>query len=89
MRRLVTIVTLGLAIGFSSVTFASDYMDLYTKPIVRSEVKGETKGGNVEGSPMSFYTSPKEWSVTDSPATGERKADEGHLSVFGVQISLK
>ncbi len=89
MRRLVTIATLGLAISFSSVTFASDYMSLYTKPIVRSEVRNETKGGNVEGSPMSFYTSPKQWSVTASPATGEQKAEEGYISVFGVQISHK
>jgi hypothetical protein len=89
MRRLVTIATLGLAISFSSVTFASDYMSLYTKPIVRSEVRNEIKGGNVESNLMSFYTTPKEWSVTASPITGEQKPDERYISVFGVQISLK
>ncbi len=89
MRRLVTIATLGLALSFSSATFASDYMALYTKPEVKSEVRNDIKGGNVERNLMSFYTSPKEGSATASPVTGEQKADEGYISVFGVQISLR
>ncbi|MCI0453815.1 MAG: hypothetical protein L0Y68_02325, partial [Candidatus Dadabacteria bacterium] len=98
MKRLIAIITLGLAISFTSLksgvaidregmqltTFsppilicplpravilrqisqeinssAFDYMDLYTKPIAKSEVKNETKSGNVEKDLMSFYVSPK------------------------------
>jgi hypothetical protein len=40
MKRLIAITTLGLALSFSSVSFAFDYMDIYTKPAVKNEIKG-------------------------------------------------
>ncbi len=43
MRKLIAITTLGLALSFSSLSFAFDYMDLYTKPVVdaRTEITGQ------------------------------------------------
>ena len=46
MKRLIAMATLGLALSFSSVSLASDYMSLYTKPVAKSEVKNEIRGGN-------------------------------------------
>jgi hypothetical protein len=85
MRRLATIATLGLALSFSSLSFASDYMDLYTRPIAKSEVKDEAKGGNVERDFMSFYISPRSVN-TSGPLTAYQKSDDEYISVFGVQI---
>ncbi|MGH7889112.1 MAG: hypothetical protein ACRENF_01010, partial [Thermodesulfobacteriota bacterium] len=87
MRRLIAITTLGLVLS-TSVSFASDYMGTYTKPIVRSEVRNDIKGGNVEKDFTSFYTSSK---LANTPAslTTDQKTDDEHISVFGVQISLR
>jgi hypothetical protein len=67
MKRLIAITTLGLALSFSSLSFAFDYMDIYTKPVVKSEVKNEINGGNVEKDFISFYTSPKSVNTVASP----------------------
>ncbi len=87
MRRLIAITTLGLVLS-SSVSFASDYMGTYTKPIVRSEVRNDINGGNVEKDFTSFYTSSK---LTNTPEslTPDQKTDDQHISIFGVQISLR
>lgn len=85
MKKLVTIATLGFALSFSSVSFAGEYMDLYTNPAEKAEVSDEVKGADVERDSMSFYTSPKQ-STDTSNETAQQKADEG-ISVFGVQIS--
>jgi hypothetical protein len=66
-------------------------MDLYTKPIAKSEVNNETKGGNVEEHFMSFYTSPSFYSnpkSVNTPAlmTSDQKSDDEYISVFGVRI---
>jgi len=87
MRRLITIATLGLVLSFSSLSFASDYMNLYTKPIARNEVKNEIKDGNVEKDFTSFYTSPKPAS-TKAPLVSDQKTDEDYISAFGVRIAL-
>ena len=51
MRKLIAITTLGLALSFSSFSFAFDYMDLYTKPVVdaRTEITGEVTQINIGG----------------------------------------
>ena len=85
MKRLIAIGTLALALGFPSLSFASDYMDLYTKPIAKSEVNDKTKGGNVEKDFMSFYASPKS-ANTPGLLTADQKTDDEYISVFGVQI---
>ena len=87
MRRLVTIATLGLAFSFSSATFASDYMSLYTKQIVRSEVKSEIKGGNVESDFTSFYITPKSTNTVASPLTSNQGSYDEYVSAFGVRIT--
>ena len=86
MKRLIAITTLGLALGFSSLSFAFDYMDIYTKPVVKSEVKNEIKGGNVEKDFISFYTSPKSVNTVASPLIWSQRSDDEYISVFGVQI---
>ena len=89
MKKLVAIATVGLALGFSYTSFATDFMSTYTKPVSNNEVKTEIKAGSVEKDAMSFYTSPKKVvSTTSSQATG-RQAEEERFSVFGVQVSLR
>jgi hypothetical protein len=85
MKKLIAIGALGLALGLPSFSFASDYMDLYTKPMVRGEVKNEIKSGNLEKDFTSFYISPK---TANRPAalTSGQKPDEEYISIFGVQI---
>ena len=88
MKKLITIVTLGLALGLPSLSFASDYMALYTRPVVASEVKNEIKGGNVEKDFTSFYISPKEWSTETSFRAEQESEDRDTYIVFGVEILL-
>ena len=89
MKRFAAVTTIGLALGFSSLSYASDFMRLYTRPVSNNEVKTEIKAGSVEKDAMSFYTSPKKVvSTTSSQATG-RQAEEERFSVFGVQVSLR
>ena len=64
MKRLIAIATLGLAFSFSSLSFASDHMNLYTKPVAKSDVRNEAIGGSVERDFTSFYTSPKSSNTT-------------------------
>ena len=77
---------MGLALTFPSLSFASDYMDLYTKPVVKSETRNETNGGNVEKGFMSFYTTPKVANSTEPLVTADQKTDNDYISIFGVQI---
>lgn len=88
MKKLVAIATLGLALGLPSLSFASDYMALYTQPVVKSEVKDDIKGGNVEKDFTSFYISPKEWSTETSYRAGQESEDRDTYLVFGVEIPL-
>jgi thiol-disulfide isomerase/thioredoxin len=41
MKRLIAITTLSLAFNFPALSFAFDHMDLYTKPVAKSEVTNE------------------------------------------------
>jgi hypothetical protein len=87
MKRLIAIATLGLAFSFSSLSFASDHMDLYTGPVAKSDVKNEAIGGTVERDFMSFYTSPKQAS-TQSQLISDQSTNEDYTTVFGVRIAL-
>ena len=58
MKKLIAVTVAGLSLGFSALSFASDYMYLYTGRPAEHEVKSETNGGIVETGPMSFYLSP-------------------------------
>jgi len=88
MKRLIAITTLGLALGFSSLSFALDNYNVFgvQVPLVKSEVKNETKGGNVEKGYMSFYTNPKTVNAATPLITADQKTDDEYISVFGVQI---
>lgn len=87
MKKLISVVTLGLAISFSSLSFAFDYMDLYKKPIVKSEVSSRVNDGSVEKDFMSFYITPKGRNAVSSPVA-DQKTDKQYLLIFGVQIPL-
>jgi len=92
MKKLISITTLVLALSFPSLLFAFDYMDLYTKPIAKSEVNNETRGGNVEEDFMTLYTDPRfpanQLKSLSTPAyiTSDQKLDGEYISVFGVWI---
>jgi hypothetical protein len=86
MKKLIAITIIGLSLGFSAVSFASDYMDLYTNGPAVSELKSETNGGEIETSPMSFYLSPVKVHVNETLTTVEETGDENTLLVFGVRI---
>ena len=86
MKKLIAVTVFGLSLGFSALSFASDYMDLYTNGPAVCEVKSETKGGEVETSPMSFYLSPVKIHDNETLTTVEETSDENTLLVFGVRI---
>jgi len=86
MKKLIAVTVIGLSLGFSALSFASDYMDLYTDGPAVCEVKSETKGGEVETSPMSFYFSPVKTYDNETLTTVEETSDENTLLVFGVRI---
>lgn len=88
MKKLVVIAALGLSLGFSSLSFAADHMDLYAKNPSINAVKSAAKGGEIETSPMSFYLSPvKAYTYISTLRTAEEtENDENTLFVFGVGI---
>ena len=86
MKKLIAVTVFGLSLGFSAVSFASDYMDLYTNGPAVNEEKSETKGGDIETSPMSFYLSPIKVHNSGTLTTVEETRDEKTLLVFGVRI---
>ena len=86
MKKLIAVTVIGLSLGFSALSFASDYMDLYTNGPAVCELRSETKGGDVETSPMSFYLSPVKTHDNETLTTVEETSDENTLLVFGVRI---
>ena len=86
MKKLIAVTVLGLSLGFSALSFASDYMDLYTSGPAVNDVKSETKGGEVETSPMSFYLSPVKGHDNETLTRVEETDDENTILVFGVRI---
>jgi hypothetical protein len=86
MKKLIAVTALGLSLGFSALSSASDYMDLYTNGPAVSEVKGGTNGGEVETSPMSFYLNPVKGHDDETLTKIEETSDENTLLVFGVRI---
>jgi len=88
VKTLLTVMTLGLTLGLASLSSAADYMALYTGAPATEEVKTETRGGEVESSPMSFYLAPAKANIqNDSSKTAVRtESDENTLLVFSVRI---
>lgn len=87
MRNLFSITTLVLSLGLSVITFAQDYMDLYSNGPSGNEVQKEIRGGEVESSPMSFYLNPFKGNYEGALRTVEEsESDENTLLVFGVRI---
>lgn len=88
MKKSIAVMVLGLSLGVSSLSSASDYMDLYTNRPAVCEVKSETNGGVVETGPMSFYLSPVKVRAENETlrTTEETESDQYTLLVFGVRI---
>jgi hypothetical protein len=88
MKKLIAAAVLGLSFGVSSLSFASDYMDLYTNGPAAHELTSESNGGVVETSPMSFYLSPVKVSANSETVkiTEKTVSSEYTLLVFGVRI---
>lgn len=85
MKKLAAITAVGLVLGFSNASFASDYMSLYTQDSLSHEVSGDLKGGEIETTPMSFYVNPV-INETDSDLIMEAHNDENGILVFGIRI---
>lgn len=87
MKKLIAVTVVGFTLGFSSLTFASDHMDLYVNGPTVKEVNGQAKGGEVETSPMSFYLGDHNVRYTETLRTAaEVESNENTLTVFGVRI---
>ena len=86
MKKLAAITVLGLVLGFSNPSFASDYMGLYKKGSTVEGVSGEVRGGGIETSSMSFYLSPVSSDTDSDIRTEAAQNDENALLVFGIRI---
>jgi hypothetical protein len=87
MKKLIAVTVVGFTLGFSSLSFASDHMDLYVKGPTVKEAGSQAKGGEVETSPMSFYLGGHNVQNTETLRTAaEVESNENTLLVFGVRI---
>ena len=86
MKRLVAITALGVALGLSSTSYATDFMSLYTKPVAKTETRTEIKGPYVEKDHMSFYLNPTEENANTSIRVEGETNDDTTYIVFGVRI---
>ncbi len=86
MKKLVAITALGLALGFSNSSFASDYMGIYLSSPTAQDITTEISGGEVETNPMSFYLSPVKKGTGRDQTAKAADNDEPTLLVFGVSL---
>jgi hypothetical protein len=86
MKKLAAITALGLVLGFSNSSFASECMGLYTSSPSLQEATSEVRGGVVETSPMSFYLNPVSPETDSDIRTEAGDNDENALLVFGIRI---
>jgi hypothetical protein len=89
MKKLIAIASLGLALAFPSLSFASDYMELYTKPLAKDKVKNDIKGGDIERDFISFYISPKNAKPSSSFRAQQETEDRDSYIVFGVEVPVR
>jgi hypothetical protein len=89
MKRLMVIAGLGLALVLPSLAFATDYMELYTKPLAKNKVVNNVKGGDVEKDFISFYTSPKNAKPSPSFRAQRETEDRDSYIVFGVEVPVR
>lgn len=82
MKKLAAITVLGLALGFSSSSFA---VNIVAAPDTR-EVATEITGGKIETSPMSFYFEPVQKGTGRRQTAKAADYDEPTLFVFGVRL---
>jgi hypothetical protein len=89
MKKLIAIATLGLTLGFSSLSLADSYVFGVKVPVVKNEVKNNVKGGEVEKDFISFYTTPKTGNTIDTlRANQSTDDDKDYIVVFGVRVPV-
>ncbi len=89
MNKLIAIVTLGLALSFSSFSIADSYVFGVKVPVVKNEVKNTLNGAKVENDFISFYTTPKTGNTSDSLRVNPSSDDDkDYIVVFGVLIPV-
>lgn len=86
MKKLAIITMLGIGLGFSNASFATDYMDLYTNDLTVVEGSTDVEGGEIETSPMSFYLNPFINETDSDIRTDAAQDDKNTLYVFGIRI---
>jgi hypothetical protein len=86
MKKLIGIATLGLVLSFSSLSFADNYVFGVKTPVVKSEVRNELKGGNVEKDFIGFYISPKTSDKATSLREDKEPSKKDSYIVFGVEV---
>jgi hypothetical protein len=87
MKNLIVGAALGLALGYSGISYADTEVFGVNVPVESTaEVGDQVKGGYVEASHTSFYTTKKE--LNDVDYTGGDKGDaDDTIIVFGVRVS--
>ena len=90
MKKLIVIASMGLALGFPTFSLADSYVFGVKTPIVRSEVKNQVKGGNVEKDFISFYATEKTPDAGDISRAQQGSDDDGrdYIIVFGVKVPV-
>lgn len=86
MKRLITIGMLALTFGFSSFSFAESHVFGVKIPIVKSVVKDEIRGREVERDFIGFYITPKVANSLSSPTGTGKSAEDYSSNVFGVSV---
>lgn len=86
MKKLISVVAMGIIFGFCSLSLGSDHMGLYTKPIMTGEVTNNASSGKIERDLMSFYLTPKKAEQSNTLWL-ETVPEEGNsIVVFGVRL---
>ena len=90
MKKLIVIASMGLALGFPTFSLADSYVFGVQTPIVRSEVKNQVKGGNVEKDFISFYAKEKTLDAGDISRAQQGSDDDArdYIIVFGVKVPV-
>jgi hypothetical protein len=87
MRKLLAVGAIGIALSLPTISLAETSVFGVQVPVVKSQVKEEVRGGNVEKDFVSFYTTPKTRNATGlTPTVNQTSNDEDYYIVFGVRI---
>jgi len=86
MKKLLTLVVLGLALNLPAVSFANTNVFGVSTPIMKQQVSDQIKGGIVEKDRSSFYLSNKDRKQFNTQMVSNNDSSNDDLIVFGVKI---